>query len=73
VNDAAGSGRGRLQNQEANTMYPRQIENVATQHVQERRSQRLHRADRSQARAIRAHAGWTLIAVGLRLASSAGR
>jgi hypothetical protein len=54
-------------------MYPRQIENVATQHVQERRSQRLHRADRSEARAIRAHAGWTLIAVGLRLASSAGR
>jgi hypothetical protein len=54
-------------------MYPRQIENVATQHVQELRSRRRPSRGRPEVRPIRAHAGWTLIAVGLRLASSSTR
>ena len=54
-------------------MYPRQIENIATQHVQELRSGRRPVTARPDARAIRAHAGWTLVTVGLRLASSASR
>jgi hypothetical protein len=66
-------GRDRLQRQEASTMYPRQIENVATQHVQELRSRRRPSPSRPEPRAIRAHAGWTLIALGLRLASSSSR
>jgi len=54
-------------------MYPRQIEYVATQHTQELRNRRRPAASRPDGRAIRAHAGWTLVAVGLRLASSASR
>ncbi len=58
-------------------MHPRQIENIATQHTQELRAQCLRasnrRAARSDARRIRAQAGWTLVAVGLRLATSASR
>ncbi|MGI9006074.1 MAG: hypothetical protein ACR2FU_07720 [Streptosporangiaceae bacterium] len=53
-------------------MYPRQLETLATQHGQELRSRRPGRS-RSDSRAIRAQAGWTLVAVGLRLASSASR
>ena len=55
-------------------MFPRQIETIATQHAQDLRSQRRASARRPESRAIRTRAGWTLIAVGLRLASSsAGR
>ena len=73
VNDAAGTAATGSSAEEASTMYPRQIENVATQHVQERRAQRRPVARRAETRAIRVHAGWMLIAVGLRLASSEGR
>lgn len=54
-------------------MYPRQMENMATQHVQEMRSRRRPGPGPRQARGIRRQAGWTLVAVGLRLASSASR
>ncbi len=66
-------GRAAGDSQEASTMYPRQMENMATQHVQEMRSRRRPGPGPRQARGIRRQAGWTLVAVGLRLASSASR
>lgn len=61
-------------------MYPRQIEDIATQHMHALRAQRSghHRAagrpqGRPRDRGIRAQTGWTLVSLGLRLASPAGR
>lgn len=60
-------------------MYPRQIENIATAHVHELRnepSKPMHgqrMARRTGTRTIRSHAGWTLVEMGLRLASPASR
>ncbi|HEX9066379.1 MAG TPA: hypothetical protein VF843_14825 [Streptosporangiaceae bacterium] len=58
-------------------MHPRQFETIATQRSDELRVQRMTvrdaRTARPDARRLRSQAGWTLIAVGLRLASSASR
>jgi hypothetical protein len=58
-------------------MFPRQSEDVATAHVRALRKERISRryrpAGRTGTRTIRSQAGWTLVAMGLRLASPVNR
>jgi hypothetical protein len=59
-------------------MMPRQFEEIARQHAQTMRAQAARRASGSvrgprQGRRIRKQTGWSLVAIGLRIAESGGR
>jgi hypothetical protein len=58
------------------TMFPRQLDEVARQRMQQPGPQaglgRAAARGRGESRRIRRHTGWTLVAIGLRLAGSGG-
>lgn len=60
-------------------MFPRQLDQIASQHVGSQRDEARQAAQAGHAdavprrRTVRKRTGWTLVAIGLRLAESSGR